>query len=170
MKILLTMSNILSLVVIAVMMRFQVAEHENVHERIESMANWALTVDDRLKAQSGRNHPTDAIVARLNEQDERNKSFANFDRAVTDGSLVQGKWNDVTDANIGKLNDRLNTTDQRIKLVDDFATDIDHEVQINEKGDTDRLLQDISFAIRVKADINKLSGRVDALEHPAAAP
>ena len=170
MKILLIISNVLSLVVIALMMRFQVAEHENVHERIESMANWALTVEDRLKTQSGRNDPTDAIVARLNEQDERNKAFAKFDTSVTNGVMAQSRWADVTDANIGKLNDRLNTTDQRIKLVDDFATDIDHEVQINEKGDTDRLLQDISFAIRVKADINKLSGRVDALEHPAAAP
>jgi hypothetical protein len=170
MKILLIMSNILSLVVIAVMMRFQVAEHENVHERIESMANWALTVDDRLKAQSGRNDTTDAIVARLNEQDERNKAFAKFDTSVTNGVMAQSRWADVTDANIGKLNDRLNTTDQRVGLVDDYAKAIDHEVQINEKGDTDRLLQDIAFAIRVKADINKLSGRVDALEHPAVAP
>jgi hypothetical protein len=170
MKILLIMSNILSLVVIALMMRFQVAEYENVHERIESMANWALTVEDRLKAQSGRNDPTDAIVARLNEQDERNKAFAKFDTSVTKNVLTQGKWNDVTDANIGKLNDRLNTTDQRVGLVDEYAKAIDHEVQINEQGDTDRLLIDIPWTIKVNASLNKLSGRVDALEHPLVAP
>jgi hypothetical protein len=164
-KLLLIISNILSLVVIAVMMRFQVAEHQNIHERFASIAGWAKTVEDRLKAQTA-----DTTLSRLNEQDERNKAFAKFDTSVTKNVLTQGKWNDVTDANIGKLNDRLNTTDQRVGLVDEYAKAIDHEVQINEQGDTDRLLIDIPWTIKVNASLNKLSGRVDALEHPLVAP
>jgi hypothetical protein len=151
MKILLIISNILSLVVIAVMMRFQVAEHENVHERFASIAGWAKTVEDRLKAQ-----PADTTLSRLNEQDERNKAFALFDTSVTNHILTQGKWNDGTELNI--------------KLVHEFATAINRELQIWEKGDNDHFLQDLDFAIKVNANINKLSGRVDALEHPAVAP
>jgi hypothetical protein len=150
MKILLIMSNILSLVVIAIMMWFQVAEHENVHERFASIAGWAKTVEDRLKAQTA-----DTTLSRLNEQDERNKAFALFDTSVTNDILTQGKWNDGTDLNI--------------KLVHDFATAINRELQIWEKGENDHFLQNLDFAIKVNANINKLSGRVDALEHPAVA-
>jgi hypothetical protein len=117
------------------------------------MAEWAKTVDGRL-----------------DEQDGRNKAFASFDTSVTNGVTAQSGWNDITDASIGKLNDRLNTTDQNIKLVHDFATAINRELQIWEKGENDHFLQNLDFAIKVNANINKLSGRVDALEHPAVAP